>query len=779
MRVFCNGRRAAIAFSRVVICLLLVGAGAVLAAPPYDPPFPTPEQRRLMRKGSQPFVKPLAPSAPEQLAALANQDQYDVTRYFLDLDFTPSTHTVAGTVTITATSLAGQLNQVVLDFYDNMGITSITRGSTPLTYTRGSNLLTVNLDHPFDSGQSFDIAITYSGVPQSIGFGSIGWNKYFTPSDGSMVWTLSEPQGARSWWPCKDRPDEKAAVEEWWSVPSTWVATGNGVLIGTETRPNGHKRYKWRPTHPLDSYMVSIAATVYSKFSQTYTTLTGGSMPIDNYVYSELLTKARESFKPTPDMITWYAQNFGEYPFVEDKYGMSAFPWGGAMEHATNTSYFYFLIDGGHGNDYIIAHELAHQWWGDSLSPRTWADVWLNEGFASWCEAFWSEHLNGVQGYHDYMMTLYSPHFAGPVYNNPDWFGDTVYSKGAWVVHMLRGILGDAAFFAALRDQYATHKDGVVDTAILQATLEQHYGQSLAWFFNEFVYGVNAPAYEWGFTTANRGAGVFRNYIRVKQVQTDAGVFTMPIRLTLVLPSGPQVFTVWNSAADVDYQIDTAEAPSDVLFDDSDWVLKESKQTIVLEDADADGVPDREDNCASAPNPTQADADGDGLGDFCDNCPAIANLDQLDQDRDGVGDVCDDCSAIYNPDQTDADHDGFGAACDCNDANGVSWARPGETTGLTLAADRETLSWSAPAAPGGSALTYDVLRSTSPADFTTAATCVQSGILALITQDGSSPDPGQAAFYLTRARNGCAAPQNLGSLGANSAGDERAGRDCP
>lgn len=104
MRVFCNGRRAAIAFSRVVICLLLVGAGAVLAAPPYDPPFPTPEQRRLMRKGSQPFVKPLAPSAPEQLAALANQDQYDVTRYFLDLDFTPSTHTVAGTVTITATT---------------------------------------------------------------------------------------------------------------------------------------------------------------------------------------------------------------------------------------------------------------------------------------------------------------------------------------------------------------------------------------------------------------------------------------------------------------------------------------------------------------------------------------------------------------------------------------------------------------------------------------------------------------------------------------------------
>src|SRR6185295_728574 len=269
-------------------------------------------------------------------------------------------------------------------------------------------------------------------------------------------------------------------------------------------------RYRWKPSHPLTTYLVSIAATNYASFSHTYTPIAGGSMPVVYYVYPDNLAAAQASFAPTVSMIEFFADTFGEYPFVEDKYGMSAFPFGGAMEHSTNTSYGYFLIDGGHNYDWIIAHELAHQWWGDSLSPSTWQDIWLNEGFATYSEALWWEHINGATGYEDYMSSLYSASFNGPVYANPAWFGSTVYDKGAWVQHMLRGVMGDVAFFQGLSGWYADHKDGVVDTAAYRANMEAHRGAPLDWFFDEWVYGIHSPRYEYGWTTADLGDGDHR-----------------------------------------------------------------------------------------------------------------------------------------------------------------------------------------------------------------------------------------------------------------------------
>ncbi len=724
-----RARRTALVFGIVALAAVLGGTSAALAETPWWPPIPTPEQREMWIKGGKPFVMPPVEKTAQQREAFAAQDDYDVTKYFLDLDFTPSSRTVAGSVTMTATSTIDGLTQVVLDFYDNMTVSSVKRGTTSLAFARGGNLLTITLDRPFAKNESFEIITTYTGVPTSIGFGSIGWNKYAYGGGGNMVWTLSEPEGARTWWPCKDRPDDKAMVEEWWAVPSTYTATGNGLLQGTETRPNGHKRYKWKCSHPLTSYLVSIAATVYTKLTDTYTKQAGGTMPIEHYVYNEDATDGRESFKPTPLMITEFARLFGEYPFVEDKYGHSAFPWGGAMEHTTNTSYGYFMIDGGHGNDWIIAHELAHQWWGDSISPREWKDVWLNEGFASYCEAAWAEHLNGAQGYHDYMMSsFWHAHFDGPLYDNADEFGTTVYSKGAWALHMLRGVMGDTAFYNGMRAQYATYKDGFVDTPGYQATMEQYHGGSLQWFFDEWVYGQNSPAYEWGWSTANRNDGTFRTYVRIHQVQTDAGTFTMPVRLTLVLPGGNQVFTVWNDTADQDFTLDSSAAPTDVRFDENDWILKASTTKITLADADGDGVPDRNDVCPGA-----ADAP-----------------------------------------QTDADHDLHGAACECNDADPTTWAPPGEAAGLGVALDRVTFVWTAPAALGGTAVAYDLLRSPVPSDFGAPATCVATGTALTHATDAAVPAPGSAFHYLARARNSCG-----GTLGSASNGTERPGRGCP
>jgi len=483
------------------LTLLFATPLAGIAGDGGDTQLPDFEERARQLYGDQPVLSPPRTPSAHEIQVLASQDEFDVTRYFLDLTFDELSETLDGSVEVTATSLVDGLQTVTLDLQGNMNVTSVTQGIPSLPFVHNGNFLDVTLPAPVDSGQSFTFKVFYNGSPVTSS-NYFGWNRYLGSGQGEMVWSLSEPYGARLWWPCKDRPDDKAEVEEWWTINYRWTATGNGVLAGTDSLPGAKTRFRWVATNPLPTYLVSIAASRYSWFSDTYTPIAGGSMPIDYYVYPEDLADAELSFSETPAMIEVYADLFGEYPFVDDKYGMSAFPFGGAMEHSTNTSYGYNLINGSHNYDFIIAHELAHQWWGDSVSPESWPNIWLNEGFASYSEALWSEHLGGATNYHSYMAGLYSSSFSGPLYDPNYLFSSTVYDKGAWVLHMLRGVMGDTAFFQGLRDWYTGHKDGTGNTQQFQATVEALYGASLDYFFQPWVYNANRPRYEYGYTTA-------------------------------------------------------------------------------------------------------------------------------------------------------------------------------------------------------------------------------------------------------------------------------------
>jgi hypothetical protein len=740
MRWFQNGLCFRLAVGFTVLALALSFGVDVLADAPGAARIPTQEEREtLLRKPPRPSSPPAILSS-EQEALLAAQDDVDVTHYFLDIEFNHGSRTVSGSVTVSGTSLMSGFEHLVLDLYDNMTVSSVKIGNTNLSYTHGGNLLDITLDRPYDPGETFDVTVTYAGSPQT--GGSFGWYKYFGWPPGKMAWSLSEPEGARIWWPCKDRPDDKATVEEWYTVPDTWIATGNGVLVGTVNLPQSRKQFQWVASHPLTTYLVSVAATDYVTFSDTYVALDSSTMPVDYYVYASDLEDAQESFNRTVDMMTYYAQTFGEYPFVEDKYGMSAFPVSGAMEHTTNTSYGYTLINGGHDYDYIVAHELAHQWWGDSVSPETWENIWLNEGFATHSEALWWEHENGPQGYQDYMNSLWRETFDGPLYDPTQLFGATVYDKGGWAQHMLRGVLGDDAFFNALRDWYSDRKDSTGNTAQYQATLEARYGASLDWFFLEWIYGTGSPRYEYGWTTADLGGGSYRNYVNISQIQTDAGLFTMPVQLTLVTGSGSEVRTVWNDALDQDFTLDTTEPLTDLLFDEKDWILKASVAVITLDDADSDGVPDRNDNCMMSVNPVQADFDGDGQGDVCD----------ADDDDDLLDDL-DDC-AQFDPEQ----------------------GRPDEVQALSanrISGNAVSLSWTAAARSDG----YDLSRaSRGDLESSSYGSCVAEMLPGLTYEDPEVQPAGEVWNYLVRGRDtGCGGG---GSPGDTSEPAERSS-PCP
>ncbi len=725
----------------LLACLGVLASPSVRSAQTEPFPIPTPEQREQFRKSHVRLGGMSAPLTQEQSAIAAAQDDVDIQHYFLDVEFIPASRTVNGAVKVTGKSLVNGFQHLVLDLKANMIVAQCRRGATVLAFTRNGDLLDITLDLPFGPGETFIVQVLYSGVPDATGFGSISWRKYPTSPLGTAVSTLSEPDGAKTWWPSKDRPDDKATVEEWWTVPSAWTATGNGLLIGTGPNGTGKTRYKWKLNDPTTTYLVSIAATVYSTFSQTYTKLLGGTMPIDHYVYPEDLADAQASFTPLPSMIAYYAQRFGEYPFVEDKYGMSEFPWGGAMEHTTNTSYGYGLIDGGHGYDYIMAHELSHQWWGDSVSPQTWADIWLNEGFATYSEALWAENVGGPSGYKNYMNSFWRSSFSGPVYNPQDLFGATVYDKGGWVQHMLRHVVGDTHFFDAMRDWYANHMDGIGNTAEYQATQEARYGATLDFFFQQWVYGTGQPSYEYGWTTADLGNGTYRNYVRIRQVQAGGGLFTMPVDLTLVTGGGSDVRNVTNDQLDQDFTLDTTAPLTNLLFDEGDWILRSSKTQIALADADTDGVPDRNDNCVNAANAAQLDFDLDTAGDACDP----------DDDGDALADL-DDCAPF----------DAAQGAVGLVDVLNVE-ASPGSAH----------LAWNAAAR----AETHDLQRGTlSDLRLGSYGACLVSQIAATTYDDLDVPVPDDGFCYLARGHDaGCGGG---GSLGSDSSGAARPAA-CP
>ena len=557
---------------------LLALVAVVLASPPPARPSGAPSLDAL--RPPQPPGKPalrermaaaraqrLARSRRRARAATANQDAWDAVHYDIDIQADPSTSLVSGTVTMTARVRSTPVASADLDLLANMAVTACTAGGSPAAFTHAGDIVTITLDRSYAPGETFTVSVTYVGTPDPF-VDAFGFDSY---NGAPMIWSLSEPYGARSWWPCKDVPSDKAdSVDIHIAVPDTLIAASNGVLRSTTTS-GGWTTWSWHEGFPIATYLVSVAAHPYATTTDWYRYAPTDSMPIVFYNFPGHDATWLTNNLKVKDMLAAFAPEFGEYPFVTEKYGHAEFLWLGGMEHQTLTSL-------GGSWEWVMAHELAHQWWGDMVTCRTFNHIWLNEGFATYAEALWAEARSGSSGYFSEMLA--AKYFGGGTVYVADttnvnriFHTGLSYNKASWVLHMLRHVVGDSTFFDCLRTYGQQYRFATATTEDFQAVCEQVSGMNLGWFFHEWIYEAYYPAYAYTWTADTPDGRTYSISLTIDQQQTNY-VFKMPVDVRVTTIAGDTTFVVWDSLATQTFTLAVDAPIVDVALDPDEWILR-------------------------------------------------------------------------------------------------------------------------------------------------------------------------------------------------------------
>ncbi|MEJ2053216.1 MAG: M1 family aminopeptidase [Calditrichaceae bacterium] len=508
-----------------------------------------------------------------------NQRQFDAKYYKLEMEISYVPQAINAGVTAVLSSLTDNLNTIELDLENALTVDSV--AGAAVSFSRENDLVVLTLDRPYDNGEQITVQVFYSGLPNQVYDRNFKFDTM--PSGSPMVWTLSEPYGARYWWPCKDSPADKAdSVDLIITAPRGQLVGSNGTLISDQMNNDGTRTFHWHEQYPIATYLVSLVVGDYAHFQEYYHYGEQDSMLLDYYVYPEELETAQSIFAEMQDYLDALSYYFGPYPFLKEKYGQARYNWGGAMEHQTLTSI-------GLVNPvwrYVYVHELGHQWFGDLVTCASWSDIWLNEGFASYSEALYAEWAGydslppGMDAYHAYIATQ---DFRGDgtifIYDTTEVsniFGRIVYDKGSWVLHMLRGIMGDEVFFNVLKtyahDIRWTY--GSVRTENFQEICEQLSGLDLDTFFNQWLYHPYYPEYKYSWDSDVTKEGNHAVELVIEQIQNSIA-YEMPVELLFEFANGTDTSVVVNNKKYVQYYSFTfRQEPVRLIFDPDNWILK-------------------------------------------------------------------------------------------------------------------------------------------------------------------------------------------------------------
>lgn len=420
---------------------------------------------------------------------------YDVSHYDIRLRYEPATDQLSGTTTILATATQ-DLSQFNLDFL--LDVSSVKVNGWSATFAReGVHELVVTPPRPITRGQQLTVVVTYSGVPSRVrAYGFTSWTRV---ADGALA--VNEPESAWWWFPSNDHPLDKATWDVSVSVPAGVEVISNGVQLRPPlTEPGNRVRWGWHSAKPGATYLAFLAIGQYDIVTDT---APDGQPVVNAYstTLGELGPAARASIERTTEIVDWASGLFGPYPF--EARGGVAGPidgFGFALETQTRPVYGRNFWQRG-SNTYVVVHESAHQWFGNSVSVADWRHIWLNEGFASYAEWLWSEEQGEgtAQEWFDYLYSLYpaDDEFWQILPGDPgadEIFDAAVYDRGAMALHQLRLAIGDDAFFQVLREWAATHRYGNGTVAEFQALAERVSGQALGALFTAWLFTPGRPA---------------------------------------------------------------------------------------------------------------------------------------------------------------------------------------------------------------------------------------------------------------------------------------------
>jgi aminopeptidase N len=499
----------------------------------------------------------------------------DVLHYRLDLDVDPAAEYLSGSNTMTVKSLVDGVTVFRFWLHAAFSITALEVEGEAVTWRRlDAEIIEVSLGGTFARGETFELEIDYQGSPVSSDWMAIVFESY---RGAPVVSTLSEPWYSYTWWPVKEDSRDKATGELLITVPSDLTAVSNGVLVDVDSLSGGRRRFHWATDYPMSPYLFAFSATRYNTFEDTYVH-PGGSMPVEFFIYPDSDTdENRAVWSLSVDMLATFGELYGLYPFIDEKYAIYEFPFGGGMEHQTATGQGAFW-------ESLTAHELAHQWWGDMVTCATWSDIWLNEGFATYSEALWFENKSGASdpAALTIAMNQRRPRFLdGTVYvHDPSdvsriFSSDYSYRKGAWVLHMLRGVVGDEAFFDILEAYRNRFEYRTATTEDFRDVAEDVWGEGLGWFFDQWVYHGGSPTYRHGWREHVLDGERYLE-ISLEQAQ-DESVFQMPVTIETLELGERQRYEVWNDARAEHFLIPVSAPVDEVILDPDDWILTRSK----------------------------------------------------------------------------------------------------------------------------------------------------------------------------------------------------------
>jgi aminopeptidase N len=529
---------------------------------------------------------------------------FDIRHIRIALNIDPAHKTIEGAATITLSPFREGLDRLEFDASE-LNISEVKCKGRALEFESYPDKLIVYPKEPVRRGASLKLNINYSARPRR-GLFFIAPDEAY-PHKPVQVWSQGEAEDNRAWFPCIDSPNQRQTTETIITVPEQFLVLSNGTLLSEKhDARHANKTFHWRQDQPHPAYLVSIVIGEYVEDLVGTFKGRNGSVPVLTYTYAGTEREARRLFGKTPAMIRHFSKIFGyEYPY--EKYSqvvVDEFIFGAMENTSITTCTDRCLHDEVTELDFnyhdIVAHELAHQWWGDLVTPKSWKHTWLKESFATYAEALWLEHVSGkdearfsqVQDFNVYLSEdrdLHRRPIVDARYDFPfEIYDRHTYQKGGLVLSMLRYVLGDEDFFLVLKHFLNKHAWQSVETNDLKVAIEDVTGQNLDWFFDQWLYGRGYPEFE--VHHVYDGASKVLK-VQIKQVQErDDGtpLFRLPIDIEVTGKSGPHVFRVWAEKAEQLIQIPFETRPLAVIFDAGERILKtvrheKSRQELIYQ----------------------------------------------------------------------------------------------------------------------------------------------------------------------------------------------------